>query len=93
MKNIDTITSANTAKLGALIYYEKSDFKEAKVYIKQYFQLATNKSSNEYTELIGISADINEKFEAQLLAEKKQEEERIRKGTEKNRFFKSCLEC
>jgi hypothetical protein len=82
MKYTDTITSANTARLGSLIYFEKSDFKEAKVYIKQYFQLATNKSSKEYTELIEISVDINEKLEAELLAQKKLEEERIRKEKE-----------
>jgi predicted transposase YbfD/YdcC len=86
MKYTDTITSTNTAKLGALIHYEKSNFKEAKVYMQQYFQLATNKSSNEYSELIGISVDINEKLEAQLLAVKKQEEERIRKEKELRRI-------
>jgi tetratricopeptide (TPR) repeat protein len=86
MKYTDTITSAKTARLGTLIYYEKSDFKEARVYIKQYFQLATNKSSDEYTELIEISVDINEKLEAQLLAEKKIEEERIRKEKELRRI-------
>ncbi len=86
MKYMDTITSSKVARLGTLIHYELRNFSEAKSFAKQYFLIAKNKKSEEYTEFLELFVNINEELEAQLKEEKRLEEERIKKEKELRRI-------
>jgi len=86
MRYTDSISSPDTAKLGTYIYYNLRNYKEAKVFVKQYFLLIKNKKTDEYLELIEISVNINDELEAELLAQKKMEAERLRKEKELKRI-------
>lgn len=73
LKYLDTITRDNVAELGVLIHYEAANYEEAKQYSKKYFQLAKNRSSERYEEMLSLYVKIEEKLE------QKAEEERIEK--------------
>ena len=86
MKYTDTITSYKIARLGTYIHYELRNFKKAKKFVKQYFVLAKKKKTEEYEQLIELSVNITEEYEAQLEEEKRIEEERIKKEKELKRI-------
>jgi len=78
LKYIDTIQSANVAKLGTLIYYELEDLAKAKSFAQQYFVLVKNKESDEYYEFLELYVNITEDLDIQLAKEKLIEDERIK---------------
>jgi hypothetical protein len=86
MKYMDTITSSKVAKLGAFIHYELRNFADAQSLAKQYFVLVKNKKTDEYLEFLDLYININEEYEAELIENKRLEEERIRKEKELKRI-------
>lgn len=82
MKYMDTINTSDIAKLGTFIYFELKLYEDAKKYSQHYFALAKNKKSEEYTEMLTLSVDINEFLEKISIEKKRQEEERILKEKE-----------
>lgn len=77
IKYLDSVDSPFVALLGMKIHFEIQDYKEAKKYAIYYFDLAKNKKSEEYNEMLALSIDITERYELQLEEEKRLEEERI----------------
>jgi hypothetical protein len=82
MKYMDTITSSDVARLGTFIYFELKEYEVSKKYATYYFNLVKNKKSEEYTEMLTLSVDINEFLEKKLLEKKRLDEERIQKEKE-----------
>ena len=86
MKYLDTVTDHNIAKLGTIIYFELSDFKEARKYSKQYFLVVKNKKSEDYSNQLELAVTIDEEIELQEAEEKRLEAERIKKEKELRRI-------
>lgn len=86
IKYLDTITTTDVAKLGTLIHFEVGNWKEAKGFAEQYFNLSKNKKSEEHLNLVEIYVTIDEELEAQIEEEKRIEAERIRKEKELKRI-------
>ncbi|AUC85350.1 hypothetical protein CW731_08640 [Polaribacter sp. ALD11] len=86
MKYTDTITKPNVANLGAKIYFELKNYKEAQKYSKQYFLIAKNKNSEDYLQQLELFVTINEELELQLAEEKRLEQEKIKKAKELRRI-------
>lgn len=82
IKYLDSVVSADVARLGTLIHYEIGNWQEAKNYSEQYFNLTKNKKSDEYLNLVELYVSIDEELEAQKEQERLAEEERIRKEKE-----------
>lgn len=82
MKYMDSINTPEVARLGTFIYYELKIYEEAKKYSGYYFNLVKNKKSEEYTEMLTLSVDINEFLEKIQIEKKRIEEEKIRKEKE-----------
>lgn len=82
MKYLDSVNTSEIARLGTFIHFELRDYSEAKKYCTYYFELAKNKKTEEYAEMVTLSVDINEKFDDELEAKKRIEQERILKEKE-----------
>lgn len=81
IKLLDTILKPKVARLGTLINYELQNYDECRKLAKQYFNLETKKTSEEYTELLELYVDVEEKLIA--IAEEKKRKEEIRLAKEK----------
>jgi tetratricopeptide (TPR) repeat protein len=86
IKLLDTITKSDIARLGALIKFELSEFKEAKDYAKQYFALVKNKKTETYSQLLDLYVSIEEQLDAIKLQEQEQEKARLAKEKELRRI-------
>ncbi|NVK53815.1 MAG: hypothetical protein HWD85_12840 [Flavobacteriaceae bacterium] len=86
MKLLDTIKKASIARLGTLIQYELSNFKEAKAYAKQYFTLSKKKKSEEYNQLLELYVEIEDELEKIEIEKAKKEKARIAKEKETKRL-------
>lgn len=88
MKYMDTITSPDVARLGAFIYFELDEFKEAKKLSKQYFLLNENRKRNleEYEEQLELAVSIDEKIEIQTAEENRLKAEKLKKEKAKKRL-------
>ncbi|PWG06165.1 hypothetical protein [Polaribacter aquimarinus] len=86
MKYLDTVTDYRIAKLGTIIYFELSDFKEAKKYSKQYFLVVKNKKSEDYLNQLELAVTIDEEIELEEAEERRLEVERIKKEKELRRI-------
>ncbi|TMM30066.1 tetratricopeptide repeat protein [Polaribacter aestuariivivens] len=86
MKYMDTVTSPDVASLGARIYFELENYKEAQKYSKQFFLLSKNKKSEQYLNQLELFVTINEEIELQLEEEKRLEQERLLKEKELRRI-------
>ncbi len=86
IKYTDSIKNAKIAWLGTRINYELSNLKDCKKYAKQYFTLAKNKNSEEYTQFLDLYILIEEELEKQIAEEKRIEAERLRKENELQRI-------
>lgn len=82
MKYLDSINTSEIARLGTFIHFELRKYPEAKKYASYYFELAKNRKTEEYAEMVTLSVDINEKFDDELEQKKKIEQERITKEKE-----------
>lgn len=82
LKYMDTIESAKLAKLGARIHFELEDYRTAKTYFQQYFNLVRNKKSEDYADQVSLFVTTNEEIELLEEEERIAEEERIRKEKE-----------
>jgi hypothetical protein len=81
-KYMDSINTPEVARLGTFIYYKLKLYEEAKKFAGYYFNLVNNKKSEEYTEMLTLSVDLNEFLDEIQLEKKRIEEEKIRKKTE-----------
>lgn len=86
MKYMDTVTKPSVADLGARIYYELKNYRQAQKYSKQYFLLAKNKKSETYQQQLELFVTIDEELKEQIERERILEEERIRKSKELKRI-------
>lgn len=82
LKYLDTITKPDVAKLGTLVHYEVGNWKKAKSYAQQYFNLSKNKKTDEYLGLVELFVTIDEEIEAEEKQKKQEEEIRIKKEKE-----------
>lgn len=82
LKYMDTIESAKLAKLGARIHFELEDYRTAKTYFQQYFNLVKNKKSEEYADQVSLFVTTNEEIELIEEEERIAEEERVKKEKE-----------
>lgn len=76
VKLLDTITNPKVAKLGMVINYEMSNYKESKKFAKQYFTLSKNKTSEEYMQSLELYVELEEKITA--IEEEKRHQEKLR---------------
>lgn len=81
VKFLDTIKKPAVAKLGMDINYEMGNFYESKKFAKQYFDLETNKASEEYQEALVAYVELEEKIVA--IEEEKAHQEKLRIAREK----------
>lgn len=86
MKYMDTVTKPSVADLGAKIYFELENYRQAQKYSKQYFLLAKNKNSETYQQQLELFVTIDEKLKEQIERERILEEERIKKSKELKRI-------
>jgi hypothetical protein len=86
VKLLDTITSANVARLGSLIHFKLNKFKEAKKFAKQYFVLVKNKRTESYTQLLDLYVTIDEELEKVNLEKAKLEKIKLAKEKETKRI-------
>ena len=86
IKLLDTITRSDVARLGALIHFELSEFKEAKGYAKQYFALVKNKKTETYSQFLDLYVSIEEELEKVELERQKQEKARLAREKELRRI-------
>ena len=86
MKYMDTITKPSVANLGARIYFELENYREAQRYSKQYFIISKNKKTEEYLQQLDLFVSINEELELQIEEELRVEEENKRKAKELKRI-------
>lgn len=86
LKLLDTITRANVARLGSVIYFKLNKFEKAKTYAKQYFTLVKNKKTESYTQLLDLYVTIEEELEKIEKEKKKLEKIRLAKEKETRRI-------
>lgn len=86
MKYMDSITKPSVADLGARIYFELENYREAQRYSKQYFIISKNKKTDEYLQQLDLFVSINEELELQIEEEVRIEEENKRKAKELKRI-------
>lgn len=77
LEMLDSVNTSDIARLGTFIHFELSQFSEAKKYKSYYFELVKNKKTDEYEEMLMLSADIEDGYKNQLEEQKRIEEERI----------------
>jgi len=87
-KGLKVIDSANTtaiAQQGAFIYYELKDYQAAKGFAKQFFNLSRSKSSEDYSQMLELYVDMEEKIlekeeeKKRIIAEKKAKEAELKR--------------
>ena len=86
IKLLDTINNHNVAWLGARIKYELKEYTEAKKYSKYYFQLAKNKKSQDYTDMLDLYVMIEEELEKIEAQRVKEEKARLAREKEERRI-------
>lgn len=74
---LDSVNTADVARLGTLIYYELKNYELAKKYASYYFTLEKNRKTEEYAEMLTTSVDLNDLYDKYLMEKKRMEEERI----------------
>ncbi len=79
LKYIDSVKTADMAKLGARIYFEIGEYRTAKTLSKKYFQLYKKRKDERYDEQVELAVLINDELDKLVAEEKRLERERILK--------------
>ena len=86
IKLLDTIVKSDIARLGTLIQFELSHYKEAKGYAKQYFALVKSKKTEEYSQLLDLYVTIEEELEKIELENARKEKAKLAREKETRRI-------
>lgn len=86
IKLLDTVNKSSVAWLGARIKFELKEYTEAKRYTKYYFDLAKNKKSEDYTDMLDLYVMIEEELEKIEAERVKQEKARLAREKEARRI-------
>lgn len=86
IKLLDTVNKSSVAWLGARIKFELKEYTEAKRYTKYYFDLAKNKKSEDYTDMLDLYVMIEEELEKIEVERVKQEKARLAREKEARRI-------
>lgn len=79
LKFIDSVNTADMAKLGTIIYFEIGDYKTAKEMSGKYFDLYKKRKNEEYLNQVELAVLINDELDKQIAEEQRLERERILK--------------
>jgi tetratricopeptide (TPR) repeat protein len=86
LKYLDSIPNSRVSKLGAMLYFEHGEFFNARSYARSYFELETDKTKEEYQNMLDIFVNIQEEIDKYIEEQKALEIQRQREEREARRI-------
>ena len=86
LKYMDSIPNSRVAKLGTLLHYEHKNYFEARSYARLYFQLETDKSTEEYGTMLETVVNIQDEIDEFIIEQKALKVKRLKEERETRRL-------
>ncbi len=83
---MDSIPNSRVAKLGTLLHYEHKNYFEARSYARLYFQLETDKSTEEYGTMLETVVNIQDEIDEFIIEQKALKVKRLKEERETRRL-------